>query len=110
MKTPKRKRRSRLPAYSQLRRDAFAERMADAGLPVVVQSAVMQSLLAATNPDAENPLVVIAAMDADDRRAIEAAAQGYAQTLNTPGQRGRAALLGMSDEEWNRLFDDEGDE
>lgn len=108
MRQPKRpKPRSRLPSLSRPRLQFIADTLAQSGQPRFVQDAVMQSLLAATNPSAESPLVVIQTLEMEERLNIQQASQGYAQTLNAVGQRGRAALSMMSDQEWQKLLDDD---
>lgn len=110
MKTPKRrKRRSHLPSLSQVQRDMMRIQMqANAAIPSSVREAVMASMDSAANPNAENPIVIIASLERDERIGIEQAAQGYQQTLSAVGMRGRNAL--MFDTSLDELIAKEGDE
>lgn len=110
MKTPKRrKRRSHLPSLSQVQRDMMRIQMqANAAIPSSVREAVMASMDAAANKDAENPIVIIASLERDERMNVSQAAQGYQQTLSAVGARGRSALL--MDASLDELIAKEGDE
>lgn len=102
MKTPKaRKQKTRLPSLAPKRLEQISQMLrASAIIPPVAQDAVMQSLIAATNPNAESPNAVIASLDRDDRESVRSAQMRYAQTMGRMNMRGRMALLGMSDAEF----------
>lgn len=102
MKTPKpRKPRPRLPSLSRERLEQLNTLMAvNPIIPAIAQDAVMQSLIAATNPQAESPDAVIASLDKADQQAVRSAMPFYARTMGAMNTRGRAALMRMSDEEF----------
>lgn len=71
----------------------------------VARNTVMASMNAAANPNAENPLVVIRTLEAEEQNNISQASAGYMQLLSGVGQRGRMAL--MMDTEFDSLVDSE---
>jgi hypothetical protein len=104
MKTPKRpKPRTRLPRLTPANLTLFMQQLA--ALPNVSQRGkedVMQSLMAATNADAESPDVVIESLDAPERERVKAAQVDYGRTLGAMNARGRQGLMGMTDDEFER--------
>jgi hypothetical protein len=119
MKTPKpntrlkrsrpKKARKHLPSLSQLTRDMLAMQMqADSRIPANVSAAIMASMNAAANKDAETPAVVIASLEREERENVQSAMQGYQQILSAPGMRGRNALL--MDMEIDQMIQDEANE
>jgi hypothetical protein len=96
MKTPKRKTpaRKRLPALNPLELEGFKAKMdALKGLSPAMKNTVMDSLNAAANPNAENPLVVIRTLEAEEQNNISQASAGYMQLMSGISSRGRMALL-----------------
>lgn len=71
----------------------------------VARNTVMASMNAAANPNAENPLVVIRTLEAEEQNNISQASAGYMQLMNGVGARGRMAL--MMDTEFDSLVDSE---
>jgi hypothetical protein len=119
MKTPKpntrlkrsrpKKARKHLPALSQLTRDMLALQMqADSRIPANVSAAIMASMNAAANKDAETPAVVIASLEREERENVQSAMQGYQQILSAPGMRGRSRL--MLDVELDELISQEAND
>lgn len=71
------------------------------------RDALLRTIMAARNKDAESPAVVIAALeDAQERQSIYAAQAEYTQTMNGVMARGRNALAMMSDEEWQKASEE----
>lgn len=66
---------------------------------------LQRMLLAASNPDAENPDVVVRTLPAEKQAAIAETVRGVRDTTRGVIQRGAAGLLAVSDAEWNRLVD-----
>jgi hypothetical protein len=93
--------RSHLPALNQARLTLTLQQLKDEPvIPVEAKRAITDSLQAATNPNAESPSVVIASLDKADQDAVRTAQTFYAQTMGRMNRRGRAALMQMSDAEF----------
>lgn len=118
MKTPKRnttlrrsrpkKKRSHLPSLSQVQRDMLSMQMqADARIPATVSAAIMASMNAAANKDAETPDVVIRSLEEGERRAVTENLPIYSAILSAPANRGKQKLLAMTDAEWDALLDED---
>jgi hypothetical protein len=88
------RKRKRLPALNPLELEGFKAKMdALKGLSPAMKNTVMASMNAAANPDAENPLVVIRTLEAEEQNNIAQASAGYMQLLSGIGTRGKMALL-----------------
>jgi hypothetical protein len=119
MKTPKpntslkrsrpKKARKHLPALSQLTRDMLALQMqADSRIPANVSAAIMASMNAAANKDAETPETVIQTLDRDERDIVTQAMPAYQQILSNVGARGKSRML--LDFELDEMIASEGNE
>lgn len=98
----------RLPSLSLLARKGFQAEMDKLkSLSTGMKTAVMDSLNAAANPSAENPLVVISTLDREERDIVEQSSPGYMQTFSSLEMRGKLGLMMMTDEEWNALTNDD---
>lgn len=98
-----------LPALTPLELEAVQQRLTAApNISTAGKAVVMQSLRAAANPNAESPDVVIKTLDADEKRAVKEAQAGYTQALNAPLSRGRARLMQMSADEWDKVIGQSG--
>jgi hypothetical protein len=104
MKTPKpntrlkrsrpKKARKHLPALSQLTRDMLALQMqADSRIPANVSAAIMASMNAAANKDAETPAVVIASLEREEQAIVRESMPAYQQILSNVGARGSSRML-----------------
>lgn len=101
--------RLHLPRLDRLQLEAFQARLeALQGVSQEGKAAVMLSMRAAANPNAESPETVIKTLPDEMRQEIAFASQGYAQTLTGVQSRGAAAL--MMDMEFDSLLALEGDE
>lgn len=116
MKTPKsntrlkrsRKGRSHLPSLSQVQRDMLRMQMeADARIPRNVSEAIMASMNAAANPDAEKIDVVIASLSQEEKALIVPFQAGYSAILGSMATRGQVGLMQITDGQWNALIDDD---
>lgn len=112
MQTPKppnrsrRKGRSHLPALPDASRKIFQAQIDSLRVSPETKQSVMASINAAANPDAESPDAVIASLETEDQRAVRSAMTFYARTMSRMNARGRAALLGMTDAEFERRLND----
>lgn len=104
--TPKKNKRKHLPSLDKLQLEAFKARLASVTqISAEGKEAVMLSMLAAANPNAESPEVVIRTLDPEMQQLIAAASQGYQQTFGGIQARGRISL--MLDMEIDGLIDSE---
>lgn len=101
--TPK-KRRDHLPALTPIELEAFTARLATAPVSEAAKRAALQSMTVAANPNAERPEVVIQSLEAAERQGVLMAQMEYQRTLGGMNARGRAALMQMSDEEFERVL------
>lgn len=78
-------------------------------LPVskAAQDAIAATLKAAANPDNERIDVVIKTLEPERRKMIEKTAKGLRDLSADVMQRGKERLEAISDEQWQRLLDDE---
>ena len=109
--TPKRSKskapnkRTHLPALNPLELEAFQKRLE--ALRVVsggAKSVVMKSMRAAANSQAETPQTVIKTLEPDEQERVRRASQDYARTLGGMNARGKAALMTMTDAEFEALL------
>lgn len=109
MKTPKPRttRPSHLPQLNPLELSAVVARIAAS--PMISSAgkrAITESLRAAANPEGETPQAAIRTLDKEEQKAIKAAQAGYKRVLSAPEARGKAALMSLSDDEWQRLVNE----
>jgi len=64
---------------------------------------VANILKAAANPNAETPDVILATLEPERRRLVDGLKQETSAQMLTVHERGKMALLSMSDDEWNAL-------
>lgn len=81
-----------------------APRLSSAG-----KRAVMRSLEAAANPDAESPEVVIASLPKERRDTVLSHVRDFMLFSGGLMKRGRDKLAAMSDAEWQRLVNEGND-
>lgn len=105
--TPKKKRKH-LPRLNPDKLKLIAQaveqspRLSKAG-----KRAVMRSLEAAANPDAESPEVVIATLPKERQETVIAHVKAFMDFGQSISSRGRRKLAALSDSEWQRLFESE---
>jgi hypothetical protein len=75
-------------------------------LSAAAKQTVIAMLQAAANPDSQRIDVVLRTLQPDRRRTIERTASKVNEATNKTLARARAALLELSDDEWQRLVDD----
>jgi hypothetical protein len=63
-------------------------------------------LRAAANPDAESPEAVIKTLEPERRANVEANITALSQQRQTVTQRGRDALFGFSEDEWQQMVEE----
>lgn len=102
--TPKRPKRPHLPALKPASFDVFMRSLESLPISRAAKTAVQQSMTVATNPNAESPDAVIRAMDTETQRSIRQAQASYVNVLASPVNRGKAALIAMTDDEFERLL------
>lgn len=87
--------------------DSALERLK--GLPVdnASKQAIADTLRAASNPNAERIDVVIKTLEPERRKMIEKTAKGLRDLSADVNKRGQERLEAISDEQWQRLLDDE---
>lgn len=118
MKTPKpntslkrsrpKKARKHLPALSQLTRDMLALQMqADSRIPATVSAAIMASMNAAANPNAETVETVIETLGVEEKTLVKNSISDYQQILGNVGMKGRMGLMMMTDAQWEELVSDD---
>lgn len=113
MNAPKRRKpRRHFPALSDNEVELVSQRLeANPQISQAARDALLRTIMAARNPNAESPAVVIAALeDAQEKQSIYAAQAEYAQTMNGVMARGRNALAMMSDEEFEALVNEANDD
>jgi len=73
----------------------------------LVKRQVGDVLKAASNPHAESPKVIVSTLPKDRRDIVIKTAKGVKSISNEVMARGKQRLLELSDEEWDRLVNDE---
>lgn len=103
MKTPTKRNRKRIPKLDPLQLEAALAKLAASNLSPQGKREFAAMLKAAANDASETPEVVMKTMPADRRENMQQVAQAVTGVVNGASDRGKAALLGMSDSEWDEL-------
>lgn len=100
--------RDHLPALTPEALELVRYQLANLNVSDAAKRQLMAMLLAAADPDAESLENVIAALPDERRAEVDAATGALKATFTDIEARGSAALLALSDDDWNALID-EGD-
>jgi hypothetical protein len=96
-----------VPSLSKLQLDSALERLKALPVDNVSKRAIEDTLRAASNPNAERIDVVIKSLEPERRKMIEKTAKGLRDLSAEVNARGKERLEAISDEQWQRLLDDE---
>lgn len=102
--TTKKSTRRHVPALNPARLALTLQQIEALPVPQAAKVAASETLRAAANPKGERPDIVIKTLDPDRRERIETAQAQYTPILSGPIKRGGAALLAMSDDEFQDLL------
>lgn len=100
----------RLPVLSPERLKLMIQAVQKSHMSEAGKRAVILSLKAGANPDAESPEVIIRSLPVKRRELVEGVLQQLFQFSNTLKSRGVAKLEQISDIEWNKLVQSAAEE
>lgn len=96
-----------LPSLNPLEMDAALTAIDQLDIPVAAKAQVKAMLIAAANPDAESPGVVLQTLDPERQTNAEQMIQTLGATFTLAARRGADALNALDDAEWERLVNSE---
>jgi ribosomal 50S subunit-associated protein YjgA (DUF615 family) len=96
----------KIPALKPGPLKSAIERLHQTNLRPSAKRQLEAMLRVAANPDAESPEAVIKTLEPERRANVEATITALSQQRRTVTQRGKDALFGFSEDEWQQMVDE----
>jgi hypothetical protein len=96
-----------IPALSPDSLTVALQQLERVNMPAAAKKAIADMLKAAANPESEHPAEVMKTLPGERKINVQTTALTVQKTAKDIAGRGRAGLLAMSAEEWQRLIDGE---
>jgi hypothetical protein len=104
------KKLTRIPALTRDRLELAKQAISALAIETGAKQAIVNMIAAASNPDAEHPAVVLKTLEQDRQDNAQAFMKQIGASYDGARERGKRALLDMSDDEWAALVDEANSE